>query len=73
MSAKLWSLSTVCVQLGPRKLSVMRSSVVSVGCLSIEMNGRTVGTFRTAPYIVGVKQVRKTLPTHTINDTYVTW
>ena len=39
---------------------------MSVGCLSIELNG-----IRTTPYIVGVKQERKTLPTHTINDTFV--
>ena len=25
------------------------------GCLSIEVNGRTIGTFRTVRYIVGVR------------------
>jgi len=42
---KLGSLSIVCVQLGPQKLSVIRSSRVSTiqGSLSIEVNGRTVG------------------------------
>ena len=41
MSAKSGSFSIVCVQLGPRKLSVIRSSGVSAiqGCLSIEVNG----------------------------------
>ena len=36
------------VQLGPRKLSVIRSSGMSAiqGLLKIEVNGRTVGTFR---------------------------
>ena len=48
------SLSIVCVQLGLRKLSVIRSSGVSAiqGCLSIEVNGRTVGTFRIVHYII---------------------
>ena len=57
MSAKLGSLCIVCVQLGPRKLSVIRSSGASLfrGCLIIEVNGRTVGTFRIVRYIVGVR------------------
>ena len=42
MSAKLGSLSIACVQLGPRKLFVIRSSGVSA--LSIEVNGRAVET-----------------------------
>ena len=57
MSAKSGSLSIVCVQLG---LPVIWSSGVA-GCplfrgyLSIEVNGRTVGTFRIVRYIVGVR------------------
>ena len=41
---KSGSLSIVGIQLGPRKLSVIRSSGCPLfrGCLSIEMNGRTV-------------------------------
>ena len=37
----------VCVQLGPRKLSIIRSSGCPLfrGCLSIEANEGTVGTF----------------------------
>ena len=47
MAAKSGSLSIVCVQLGPRKLSIIRSSrVLFRGYLSIEVNGRTVGTFK---------------------------
>ena len=41
-------------QLGLQKLSVIRSSVVSAFqalYLSIEVNGRTVGTFRIVRYI----------------------
>ena len=39
------------------KLSVIRSSGMSAvqGCLSIEVNGRTVGTFRIVRHIVGVR------------------
>ena len=48
------SLSIVCVPLGPRKLSVMRSSGVSA-IQGIEVNGRIVGTFRIVRYIVGVR------------------
>ena len=57
MSAKLGSLSVACVQLGLRKLSVRLSSRVSTiqGLLSIEVNGRTVGTFRIVRYIMGVR------------------
>ena len=57
MSAKSESLSTACVQLGPRKLSVIRSSGVSAiqGCLSIEVNGKAIGTFRIVCYIMGVR------------------
>ena len=41
------TLSIVCIQSGPRKLSVIRSSGVSaIEGLRIELNGRTVGTFR---------------------------
>ena len=40
-----------CVQLGPRKLSVIRSSGMSAiqGLPQVEVNGRTVGTFRIVP------------------------
>ena len=57
MSAKSGLLSIACVQLGPRKLPVIRSSGVSLfrGCLSIEVSGRAVGTFRIVRYIVGVR------------------
>ena len=57
MSAKSGLLSTACVQLGLRNLSVIRSSRVSAiqGCLSVEVNGRAVGTFRIVRYIVGVR------------------
>ena len=50
-------MSIACVQLGPRKLSVIRSSGVSAiqGCLSIEVNGRAVRTFIIVRYIVGVR------------------
>ena len=56
-SVKLGLLSTACVQLGPLKLSVIRSSGMSTfrGCLSIEVNGRTVGTFIIVRYIMGVR------------------
>ena len=52
MSTKSGSLSIACVQLGPRKLTVIRSSGVSAvqGCLNIEVNGRTVGTSRIVLY-----------------------
>ena len=56
MSAKSGLLSVVCVQLGPRKLSIIRSSGVSaIQRLRIEVNGRTVGTFRIVRFIVGVR------------------
>ena len=57
MSAKSGSLSIACVQLGQRKLSVIRNSGMSAiqGCLSIEVNGRAVGTFIFVRYIVGVR------------------
>ena len=44
MSTKL-GLSIVCVQLGPLKLSITRSSGCPLfrGCLNIEVNGRIVG------------------------------
>ena len=44
----------VCIQLGPRKLSVIWSSGVSAfqGLLSIEVNGRTVGTSGIVRYII---------------------
>ena len=53
MSAKSESLSIVCVRLGLRKLSVIQSSRVSA-IQGIEVNGRTVGTFRIVHYIMGV-------------------
>ena len=58
MSAKSGSLSIACVQLGPRKLSVIYGVAgcpLFRGCLSIEVNGRAVGTFRIVRYIVGVR------------------
>ena len=57
MSAKSGSLSIVCEQLGPRKVSVIRTVAgcpLFRGCLSIEVNGRTVGTFRIVCYMMGV-------------------
>ena len=56
-STKSGLLSIVCVQLGPQKLSIIRSSEVSAiqGLLSIEVNGKTVVTFRIVRYIVGVR------------------
>ena len=57
MSAKSGSLvNYVCAQLGPRRLFVIWSNGVSAiqGCLIIEVNGRTVGTFRIVRYVVGV-------------------
>ena len=47
MSTKSGLLIIVCVQFGRRELSVIRR-----GCLSIEVNGRTVGTFGIVRYIV---------------------
>ena len=57
MSAKSGLLSIACVQLGLRKLSVIRSSGVSTiqGLLKYEVNGRVIGTFRIVRYIVGVQ------------------
>ena len=54
MSAKSGSFSIACVQLGPRKLSVIRSSGVSAiqGLLKY---GRAIGTFKIVLYIVGVR------------------
>ena len=55
MSAKSGSLSIACVQFGPQKLSVIQSSGVSgIQGLRIEVNGRTVRTFRIVRYIMGV-------------------
>ena len=58
VSTKSRSLSIVCVQSGPRKLSIIRSSRVSaiqrLLTVSIEVNGRTVGTFKIVRYIMGV-------------------
>ena len=57
MSAMSGSLvNYVCVQLGPRRLFVIWSNRVSAiqGCLIIEVNGRTVGTFRIVRYVAGV-------------------
>ena len=54
---KSGSLSIVCVKLGAQKLSVIRSSRLSPiqGLLtSIEVNGVTVGTFRTVCYMMVV-------------------
>ena len=53
MSAKSGSLSSVYIQLGPRKLFIIRSSGVSA-IEGIEVNGRTVCTFKIVHYIVGV-------------------
>ena len=57
MSTKSASLSIDCVQLGVRKLSFIRSSEVSPfrDCLTVEVNGRTVGTFGIVHCIVGVR------------------
>ena len=52
MSAKS-GLSIVCLQLGPRIHRVVGCPLFR-GCLSIEVNGRTVGTFRIVRYIMGV-------------------
>ena len=52
MSAKS-GLSIVCLQLGPRIHRVAGCPLFR-GCLSIEVNGRTVGTFRIVRYIMGV-------------------
>ena len=41
------------VHLGPQNLYVVGCLLLK-GCLSIEVNGRTVGTFRIVRYIVGV-------------------
>ena len=56
MSVKSGSLSIACVHLGPQKLSVIWSSGMFAikGCLNIEVNGRTVGTFRIVRYIMDV-------------------
>ena len=54
VSAKSGSLSIVCVQLGPQELSVVWSSGLSA-IQGIEVNGRTVWTFRIVRYIVGVR------------------
>ena len=52
-----WSI--VRVQLGPRIQSCPLYGVARCppfrGCLSIEVNGRTVGTFGIVCYIVGVR------------------
>ena len=56
MSAKSGSLSIACVQLGPRKLSVIQSSGVSaIQGLSIEVNGRAIRTFRIVHYIMDIR------------------
>ena len=73
MSTKSGSLSIVCVQMGPRKVSSSRVSTIQgllkysleprppgggsryETSLSIEVNGRTVGTFRIVRYIVVVR------------------
>ena len=57
MSTKSGSFSIACVQLGPQKLSIIQNSGCPLfrSCLSIEVNGRTVGTFRIARYIMGVR------------------
>ena len=54
MSAKSRSLSIACVQLGPRKLSIIRGSRVSTIQGLPKVNGRAVGTFRIVRYIVSV-------------------
>ena len=53
MSTKSGSLSIACVQLGPRKLSIIRSSGVS-DIQGLLKYGRAVGTFRIVRYIMGV-------------------
>ena len=47
MSAKSGSLSIVHVELGPQKCPLygVAGCPLFRGCLSIEVNGRTVGTF----------------------------
>ena len=59
MSAKSGSLSIACVQLERLKLSVIQSYVAGYllfrGCLSVEVNGRALGTFRIVRYIVCVR------------------
>ena len=57
MSANSGSLSIVCLQLGPRKCPLygVAGCPLFRGCLSIEVNGRAVGTFRIVRYIVGVR------------------
>ena len=57
MCAKSELLSIASIQLGPRKLSVIRSSWVSgiQGLVKYRIEyGRTVETFRIVCYIVGV-------------------
>ena len=57
MSTKLGSLSIACIQLGSKNCLLF--GVVGCplfrGCLSIEVDGRTVGTFRIVRYIMGVR------------------
>ena len=57
MSAKSGSLSIACVQLGPRKLSVIRSSGVSAiqGLLKYGSQWKDNRDFRIVRYIVGVR------------------
>ena len=52
MSAKSGSLSIACVQLENCPLYRVAGCLLFRGCLSIEVNGRTVRTFS---YIVGVR------------------
>ena len=54
MSAKSGSLSIVCVQLGPRKVSVIQSSGVSA-IQGIEVNGRTIGSLSVILWVSAVK------------------
>ena len=53
--AKLGLLSITCVHMGPN-CPLYRAARCPLfrGCLSIEVNGRTVGTFRIVHYIMGV-------------------
>ena len=57
MSTKLGSLSVACVQLGRENCLLYEVAGCSLfrGCLSDEVNGRGVGTFRIVCYIMGVR------------------
>ena len=57
MSAKLGSLSIVAYNWDCENCPLygVAGCPLFGGCLSIEVNGRTVGTFRIVRYIVGVR------------------